>query len=202
MLLCGGNVTSLLIRMSDKQDLTGRRRRLLYVVIPAISMVAILVVVYGVYGLNNLQLQSKVDFVILMDSRNKGVEVEVYYESPFNYRVIVYDMKGVSGDKSFADVFRVFLQFAERMRDSDLDYVKLAYQGRVKYILMGEDFKLVGLQYSLGENPVYIVRTFPEKLLLPNGRNAFPKWEGGLLAVTAKQLEDFNTFMKTWLELV
>jgi hypothetical protein len=180
--------------MSDKQALTGRRRRLLYVVIPAISMVAILVVVYGVYGLNNLQLQSKMDFVILMDSRNKGVEVEVYYESPFNYRVIVYDMKGVSGDKSFADVFRVFLQFAERMRDSDL--------GRVKYILMGEDFKLVGLQYSLGENPVYIVRTFPEKLLLPNGRNAFPKWEGGLLAVTAKQLEDFNTFMKTWLELV
>jgi hypothetical protein len=103
-------------------------------------------------------------------------------------------MKGVSGDKSFADVFRVFLQFAERMRDSDL--------GRVKYILMGEDFKLVGLQYSLGENPVYIVRAFPEKLLLPNGRNAFPKWEGSLLAVTAKQLEDFNTFMKTWLELV
>jgi hypothetical protein len=133
MLLCGGNVTSLLIRMSDKQDLTGRRRRVLYMVIPAISMVAILVGVYGVYGLNNLQLQSKMDFVILMDSRkNKGVEVEVYYESPFNYRAIVYDMKGVSGDKSFADVFRVFLQFAERMRDSDLDYVKLAYQGRVK----------------------------------------------------------------------
>jgi hypothetical protein len=187
--------------MSDKQALTGRRRRLLYVVIPAISMVAILVVVYGVYGLNNFQLRSKMDFVILMDSRNKGVEVEVYYESPFNYRVIVYDMKGVSRDKSFADVFRLFLQFADRMQGSDLDYVKLAYQGRVKYILTDEDFKLVGLQYSLGENPVYIIRTFPEKLLLLNGRNAFPKWEGGLLAVTAKQLEDFNTFMKTWLEL-
>jgi hypothetical protein len=83
------------------------------------------------------------DFVIYMDSRNKGVEAAVYYESPFNYRVIVYDMKGVSRDKSFADVFRVFLQFADRMRDSDLDYVKLAYQGRVKYILTGEDFKMM-----------------------------------------------------------
>jgi hypothetical protein len=33
--------------MSDKQVLTGRRRRLLYIVIPAIPMVAILVVVYA-----------------------------------------------------------------------------------------------------------------------------------------------------------
>jgi hypothetical protein len=173
MLLCGGNVTSLLIRMSDKQDLTGRRRRLLYVVIPAISMVAILVVVYGVYGLNNLQLQSKMDFVILMDSRNKGVEVAVYYDSPFNYRAIVYDMKGVSGDKSFADIFRVFLQFAERMRDSDLLREDCLLRP-VKYILTGEDFKLVGLQYPLGENSIYIIRTFPEKLLLPNGRNVSP----------------------------
>jgi hypothetical protein len=39
---------------------------------------------------------------------------------------------------------------------------------------MGEDFKLVGLQYPLGENSIYIIRTFPEKLLLPNGRNVFP----------------------------
>jgi hypothetical protein len=159
--------------MSDKQDLTGRRRRLLYMIIPAISMVAILVVVYSVYSLNNLQLQSKMDFVILMDSRNKGVEVAVYYDSPFNYRAIVYDMKGVSGDKSFADIFRVFLQFAERMRDSDL-LREACLLRPVKYILTGEDFKLVGLQYPLGENSIYIIRTFPEKLLLPNGRNVSP----------------------------
>jgi hypothetical protein len=136
-------------------------------------MVAILVVVYGVYGLNNFQLQSKMDFVILMDSRNKGVEVAVYYDSPFNYRAIVYDMKGVSGDKSFADIFRVFLQFAERMRDSDLLREDCLLRP-VKYILTGEDFKLVGLQYPLGENSIYIIRTFPEKLLLPNGRNVSP----------------------------
>jgi len=71
----------------------------------------------------------------------------------------------------------------------------------MKYILPGEDFYSVGLMHSYGENPIYIIRTFPEKLLLPNGRHAFPKWEGGILAVAARQLEDFNTFMKTWLEL-
>ncbi len=115
-----------------------------------------------------------VEDVIYSDPRNRGIEVSVYYE-PFR-NSIVYDLRSVSGDKSFADVFRVFLQFAAEMKNREPEYVKLAYNGRVKYILLGEDFYSVGLMYSYGENPIYIIRTFPEKLLLPNGRHEFPKW--------------------------
>ncbi len=182
--------------MPAEQPSTGRKRWRRYAVTSALLAV---VAVFTVVVWNNYTLQRLVEDVIYSDPRNWGIEVSVYYE-PFR-NSIVYDLKSVSGDKSFADVFRVFLQFAAEIKDRKLEYVKLAYNGRVKYILPGEDFYSVGLMYSYGENPIYIIRTFPEKLLLPNGRHAFLKWEGGILAVTARQLEDFNTFMKTWLEL-
>jgi len=100
-----------------------------------------LVALLGLYFIDNFQIQSKMD----LDSRNKGVEVAEHYESLINYKLFVCDLKTVFKDESFADVFRVFLHFAEKMRGSDLDHVKLAYQVLVRYILTAEDFKLVSL---------------------------------------------------------
>ena len=48
------------------------------------------------------------------------------------------------------------------------------------------------------QNPIYTMRTFPEKLYTPNGLNAFSSWEGGMLGVTTKQVEDFNRLCDEW----
>jgi hypothetical protein len=45
---------------------------------------------------------------------------------------------------------------------------------------------------------VYVIRTFPEKLTTPGGVSAFLTWEGGLLGVANKQMEDFNDFHDQW----
>ena len=135
--------------------------------------------------------------VIKQDSRNEGIEVSVHFENYTDSKTIVFDLQEVSDEKSMADVFRVFLQYASELEDRDLEQIKLASMGKVKFVLNGSDFKIIGQEYD-SQNPIYTMRTFPEKLIKPDGSEAFSKWEGGLLGVATKQTEDFNSFHKQW----
>jgi hypothetical protein len=66
--------------------------------------------------------------------------------------------------------------------------------------MKGEDFKSIGSEFAAGQNPVYLIRTLPEKLYHPNGDAAFPHWEGGLLGVVGKQMDDVNAMARRWSE--
>lgn len=133
--------------------------------------------------------------VIESDSRNIGIDVSVYYRE--KQSILVYDLKDVSNENSMADVFRVFLQFSEKVRSYKFDKVELAFRKKVKFIIGGDYFQKLGKEYSY-QNPIYTMRTFPEHLMNPDGSNAYPKWTGGWLGVTKKQIEDFNDFHKKW----
>lgn len=50
------------------------------------------------------------------------------------------------------------------------------------------------------QNPIYIVRTFPENVYNINETKAFDSWIGGLLGITARQMSDFKDFAKTTLK--
>ena len=39
---------------------------------------------------------------------------------------------------------------------------------------------------------LYLIRTLPKKLFNPDGTAAFGRWEGGLLGVLSKQMEDVS----------
>ncbi len=67
------------------------------------------------------------------------------------------------------------------------------------YSMRGEDFQEIGREYKAGQNPVYLTRTLPEKLFLPDGSSAFGTWTGGLLGVAAQQMDDVNEAARTWL---
>ena len=146
---------------------------------------------------NPSELQSPMDEILKNSDRNSGVNVSVYYGSPLDSSVLVYDLQSVSGGKSMADVFRVFLQFAEKMQNRDFDEVRLAYEGTIKFKISGGYFQRLGREYSL-QNPVYTIRTFPENLRTPEGSRAYPQWEGGMIGVVGKQMEDFNDFHQKW----
>ncbi|MFW6172731.1 MAG: hypothetical protein ACOC5T_03205, partial [Elusimicrobiota bacterium] len=100
-------------------------------------------------------------------------------------------------DKTPADVFRAFLQFAEKAKNFEFKKVELAFRKDKKFFIEGNYFKKLGEEFS-EQNPIYTMRTFPENLKKPNGENAYSKWEGGLLGVTSKQMEDFSDFHKQW----
>jgi len=93
--------------------------------------------------------------------------------------------------------FGVFLRFSDKMKDRKFREVRLAYRGETKFILSGKDFRDIGREYSY-QNPVYIVRTFPEKLRTPDGKKAFSTWSGGLLGVLGRQMEDVNELGQRW----
>jgi hypothetical protein len=131
------------------------------------------------------------------DPRNNGVEVSVHYGNYANPSILIYDLKSISNTNSMADVFRVYLQFSEKVQSKKFDVVELCFKGKTKFKIKGNYFQTLGEEYSW-QNPVYTIRIFSENLINLDGSMAYPKWTGGLLGVLGKQMEDFNDFHKKW----
>ena len=148
-------------------------------------------------GVNYLWLQSQMNDVLKDDPRNNGVEVSVHYGNYVNPSILVYDLKLISNTNSMADVFRVFLQFSEKVQSKKFDVVELSFMGKMKFKIKGEYFQTLGEEYSW-QNPIYTIRTFPKNLINLDGSMAYPEWTGGWLGVAEKQMEDFNDFHKKW----
>lgn len=164
----------------------------------AVAVVLVLAAVpLIILALNRFQIQSHFDDVVTEDDRNRGIVASAHYGGWINPEVLTFDLKKVPGNRSPADVFRVFLQFARRMREKSFERVELRFRGNVKFLLPGSDFRDLGDQYSQ-QNPVYLVRTFPERLKNPDGSRAFPERSGGLFGVVAEQMRDFRKFHERW----
>lgn len=126
-----------------------------------------------------------------------GISAIGYYRYGIVPGTIVYDLRGVEGEASAASVLGGFFEFAGAMKDRDFDEVLLAWRGDVRFRLPGDDFKEIGTSVAW-ENPVYLVRTFPERLKTPEGAPAFDVWTGGALGVLNAQMDDVNRLAETW----
>jgi hypothetical protein len=151
----------------------------------------------GVYLFNYFSLQTIVYKKISVDNRNNGIEVRVHYKNFIILNTLVFDIRKISSDKAPIDVFRVFLQSSEGLKDKNFQKVNLASKGKTKFLIKGEYLKTLGQEYEF-QNPVYTARTFPENLLLKTGQAAYSQWTGGLLGVTSKQMEDFEDACTKW----
>lgn len=162
----------------------------------AIPLIA-LGILGGVFGFNYFTLTKPLDSVLKSDYRNNGIEVSAHYENYVNPNVLVFDIKNIDLKNSAADVFRVFLQYSSELKTKSFDKIILSSKGQPKFYILGSHFTEIGREYGT-QNPVYIVRTFPENVYKMNGSKAFDSWTGGVLGVSTKQLEDFNDFSKKW----
>jgi hypothetical protein len=162
-----------------------------------VPAIAILVAVAGIQAYAHLSLQSPLNSAIQADARSKGINASVSYDNWIPGSTIVFNLKEVSGTNSPADVFRVFLQFAENQKANTYSRVILAHKGKRKFIIEGDYFKVLGQEFG-PQNPVYTIRTFPEHVFDLSGKQAFANWTGGVFGVVNKQMEDFNEFNKQW----
>ncbi len=162
-----------------------------------IILFVVSVIIFAIYFFNYNQLQSKMNYVVNNDSRNDGIVVNVHFGGYLQKSILEYNLKSISSNKSKADVFRVFLQFSEEMKENSFKQIYLSFRGNKKFIINGDYFNTLGKEYSF-QNPIYIMRTFPENLKKLDGQNAYPEWTGGLLGVSNKQLEDFDDFHNNW----
>lgn len=142
----------------------------------------------------NAWLQSEMDQVLIDDSLNGVVYMDAYYRDS---DVIVLDMQSLAGTGAKVDVFRVLLQFAERVRSKDFRLIVLAYHGEPQFFIQGSYFAQLGNEYSW-QNPVYTMRTFPSHVYNLDGTAAYGTWTGGILGVLKEETEDFNDFHERW----
>ena len=160
-------------------------------------LLAPLVVIAAVAGWNYFALQRPLSGRLSADSRNEGVVAIAHYGWFVNPNVLVFDLRSISGNNSEADVLRCLLQFAEAMKSNNFSTVILAYKGNARFILKGDYFKELGVEFSY-QNPIYTLRTLPEHVYNMDGSPAFGIWTGGLLGVVGHQIQDLNTFGGKW----
>jgi hypothetical protein len=170
----------------------GRRRRWLLLAMP---MVALLVV----WSLNYLQVGRPVKNTLNGDSRNSGYSLSAHYGYYIDPSTLILDLREVESAAP-VDLFRALFQSAEALHDAGrtFDKVVLARSGTSVFIMKGDEFSTIGAEFGGGQNPVYLIRTLPERLFRPNGEAAFARWEGGLLGVLGEQMEDANEAAQQW----
>ena len=148
---------------------------------------------------NYFFVQKPVADTIRADSRNYGYKLTArlqYYILPSTLILDLVKVKSVAP----VDLFRGLFQSAEVFSDARrrFDKVILARNGKPIFEISGSDFWTLGSEYGSGQNPMYLIRTLPEKLYRPNGRPAYSTWEGGFLGVVSRQMEDATDAAHTW----
>jgi len=151
----------------------------------------------GIFSFNYFTITKPLSEVLESETRNSGISIKSHYGYYLQPTVLVIDVRDISGEKNAADVFRVFLQYASKLKEKSFNTVLLQSKGKTKYFLKGDYFKRLGDEYRT-QNPMYTIRTFTEHVYAPDGSKAFGTWSGGLLGVLKKQMEDFSEFHKKW----
>jgi len=132
------------------------------------------------------------------DSRNSDLTIVAYRSFGFHPTDITLNIL-TAENVAPADVFRATFQAAQELKDRRFGQVNLVRGLSHVYSIRGEDFQEIGREFEAGQNPVYLIRTLPEKLFLPDGTSAFGTWTGGLLGVATQQMDDVNEAARTWL---
>jgi|GEM_PF-470624 hypothetical protein len=162
-----------------------------------IALAVIVLSICGVWFINYSSLQKPLQQVLASDSRNQGVQAKAYSDGWFSFDTLVFDVTDVASTATRADVFRVFLQYANAIKTKHLTKVVLACRGEKKFTLDGSYFRQLGEEYS-SQNPMYTIRTFPTHLSAMDGSKPFSEYTGGVLGVLQKELEQFSDFNDRW----
>jgi hypothetical protein len=170
-----------------------RRTRTWYLLaIPALAFLVI-------WSLNHMLVGRPVERKLSQDPRNSGYSLSAHYRYYIDPNTLVLDLRRVESAAP-VDLFRALFQAAEAMHEvgRSFDRVVLARAGTPVFLMKGDDLSTIGAEFAAGQNPVYLIRTLPEKLYRLDGEAAFGRWEGGLLGVLGKQLEDANKAAQQW----
>jgi hypothetical protein len=161
-------------------------------------LAVLFVAVVGIASFNYQRVYRPVSMAWATDTRNNDVEIWPHLDFLVLPSTLVLDFRGMAGSKARVDVMRMVMQAAVALRDTEFNQVKLSYRGQVRFLLDGSDFKELGTEFARGQNPVFLINNFPEKLKNADGTRAFSKWTGGWLGVARAQIDDFNSFNDRW----
>src|SRR6185503_21332606 len=99
------------------------------------------------------------------DARNAGFTVSAHYRFYLEPSTLVLDLRDVSAAAPI-DLFRGLFQSAAALASNGRRFTRviLARAGTPVFMITGEDFEELGVEFAGGQNPVFLIRTLPEKL--------------------------------------
>lgn len=154
----------------------------------------------AILGANWLRVGSAVSSKLQGDGRNAGFTLRAHYRYFVRPGTLVLDLRQVDSAAPL-DLFRGLFQAADTLAQlgRSFDQVILARSGTPKFVLHGNTFMELGRATAGGENPLYLLRTFPEKLhRASDGQAAYGSREGGLFGVVAQQMQDVSDAATIW----
>lgn len=157
------------------------------------------VVLLLVFGTDYFTIGRPVQIALASDPRNAGFDLSVHRQYRVTPGVLVISLARVDSAAPI-DLMRGIFVTAEALHDAGrrFDRVVLARGGRPVFVLHGAYFAELGAEYGSGQNPLYLVRTLPEKLYTPDGQPAYGAWTGGIFGVLGQQMGDVSTSMNRW----
>lgn len=173
--------------------ITKKKKRKKLLLIPLF----VLIICGIIYGYNFFSLQYPMNKILLLNG-NKGIDVSVGYENYINLSTVIYDLHGCQ-HKTKIDILKVLLQFAEKKKDSNFDYIILCCRGKRKFIIPGEFFKKIGMEYN-EQNIVPTIKMFPENLLHLDGSPFSETKSDSLFMSEDELLKECCKFMFEWLK--
>jgi hypothetical protein len=135
--------------------------------------------------------------VLTSDPRNQVITAHAHFDNWIDPSTLVFDLIDVSGNATRIDVFRALLQYSQAMKDRHFTKVILAARGTGRFVLDGTYFQGLGRE-SGTQNPMYTIRSFPTHLMAIDGSKPFSEYEGGILGVLQKEMEQFTDFSDQW----
>jgi hypothetical protein len=151
----------------------------------------------GVWLYNNVVANTPLQRVLASDPRDSVVKEHAKFDGWFDVNTLVFDVDSVSGEATRMDVLRSFLQYAEAMKAHRVRKVILACRGIPKFQMEGSYFQQLGMEFS-AQNPMYTIRTLPINVTAMDGSHPYSEYEGGLLGVLSKEMEQFGDFSDRW----
>lgn len=146
----------------------------------------------------NATVTAPVATTLAKDGRNSGITLVGYRSFGVHPSEVTLDLWAVDGQTAPVDLLRSLFEAAEALKTRHFSRVVLAKSGKRVFVITGDDFQELGQSYSVSENPMYLIRTLPQKLYRTDGTPAYGTWEGGLLGVLSKQMQDVAAFATDW----
>lgn len=170
---------------------TGRRR-----VLYGLTLVAVAAVAAGL----GLSYSRSAELMAIVDEcpSRRGVELGAHYDGLLSKDVVVFDLRGVSGDGvRRIDLVHLLLQFGHRLEKGSVRDVVLARNGRPIFRIGSAELRELTDEYTFG-NPLWSINNLPSRVRRPDGSRPFPLPEGGWLYVLKEQTEAVNRFIADW----
>ena len=110
---------------------------------------------FGIWLFNDVRVDRPLQQILTVDPRNHVLNALAHFGDWVDTDTLVFDLTTISSNATRADVFRVFLQYSEVLKNRHFVKVVLSTRGRSKFTLDGNYFQELGKRIQHAKPRLY-----------------------------------------------